>query len=93
MFDFNVEAAELAGYDTCFFCLGVSSVGMTSVITSKPANGRSCQNRPTREAGTELFLLRRAQLGWAGWLAANVIERSIVLSASVDVKSSTLSGC
>ena len=29
MFDFNVSADELAGYDTCFFCLGVSSVGMS----------------------------------------------------------------
>src|SRR4051794_24919882 len=26
MFDFNVTAGELNGYDTCFFCLGVSSV-------------------------------------------------------------------
>jgi uncharacterized protein YbjT (DUF2867 family) len=29
MFDFNVGAGELNGYDTCFFCLGVSSVGMS----------------------------------------------------------------
>ncbi len=29
MFDFNVDAGELNGYDTCFFCLGVSSVGMS----------------------------------------------------------------
>jgi uncharacterized protein YbjT (DUF2867 family) len=29
MFDFNVNADELKGYDTCFFCLGVSSVGMS----------------------------------------------------------------
>ena len=29
MFDFNVSGDELAGYDTCFFCLGVSSVGMS----------------------------------------------------------------
>src|SRR5258708_5652298 len=29
MFDFNVNAGELNGYDTCFFCLGVSSVGMS----------------------------------------------------------------
>jgi uncharacterized protein YbjT (DUF2867 family) len=29
MFDFNVSAEELKGYDTCFFCLGVSSVRMT----------------------------------------------------------------
>jgi uncharacterized protein YbjT (DUF2867 family) len=29
MFDFNVSADELTGYDTCFFCLGVSSVGMS----------------------------------------------------------------
>jgi uncharacterized protein YbjT (DUF2867 family) len=29
MFDFNVNAAELSGYDTCFFCLGVSSVRMS----------------------------------------------------------------
>jgi nucleoside-diphosphate-sugar epimerase len=29
MFDFNVSADELSGYDTCFFCLGVSSVGMS----------------------------------------------------------------
>jgi len=28
MFAFDVNAAELNGYDTCFFCLGVSSVGM-----------------------------------------------------------------
>jgi uncharacterized protein YbjT (DUF2867 family) len=28
MFDFNAGAEELNGYDTCFFCLGVSSVGM-----------------------------------------------------------------
>src|SRR5260370_18727240 len=28
MFDLNVDAGELSGYDTCFFCLGVSSVGM-----------------------------------------------------------------
>ena len=29
MFDFSVNAGELSGYDTCFFCLGVSSVGMS----------------------------------------------------------------
>jgi len=29
MFDFNVNAGELNGYDACFFCLGVSSVGMS----------------------------------------------------------------
>jgi uncharacterized protein YbjT (DUF2867 family) len=29
MFDFNVSAGELNGYDTCFFCLGVSSVRMS----------------------------------------------------------------
>src|SRR5262245_9892650 len=29
MFDFNVNAGELKGFDTCFFCLGVSSVGMS----------------------------------------------------------------
>src|SRR5580698_2720228 len=29
MFDFNVSAEKLKGYDTCFFCLGVSSVGMS----------------------------------------------------------------
>ena len=28
-FDFNVDATELADYDACFFCLGVSSVGMS----------------------------------------------------------------
>jgi hypothetical protein len=29
MFDFKVSADELNGYDACFFCLGVSSVGMS----------------------------------------------------------------
>ncbi len=29
MFDFNVNAGELSAYDTCFFCLGVSSVRMS----------------------------------------------------------------
>src|SRR4051794_21165883 len=29
MFDFDVAAGELNGYDTCFFCLGVSSVRMS----------------------------------------------------------------
>ena len=29
MFDFNVSTAELNGYDACFFCLGVSSAGMS----------------------------------------------------------------
>src|SRR5271170_4738404 len=29
MFAFDVEPSELAGYDACFFCLGVSSVGMS----------------------------------------------------------------
>lgn len=29
MFDFNVDADELKGYDACFFCLGVSSVRMS----------------------------------------------------------------
>ena len=29
MFDFAVDAGALQGYDTCFFCLGVSSVGMS----------------------------------------------------------------
>ena len=29
MFDFNVHTGELSGYDACFFCLGVSSVGMS----------------------------------------------------------------
>jgi N-acetyl-gamma-glutamylphosphate reductase len=26
MFDFSTKAGEFAGYDACFFCLGVSSV-------------------------------------------------------------------
>ena len=29
LFDFDVPGAELAGYDACFFCLGVSSAGMS----------------------------------------------------------------
>jgi uncharacterized protein YbjT (DUF2867 family) len=29
MFDVAVPESELSGYDTCFFCLGVSSVGMS----------------------------------------------------------------
>ena len=29
LFDFNVHTDELDGYDTCLFCLGVSSVGMS----------------------------------------------------------------
>jgi uncharacterized protein YbjT (DUF2867 family) len=29
MFDFDVSAGELDGYDTCFYCLGVSSVRMS----------------------------------------------------------------
>jgi uncharacterized protein YbjT (DUF2867 family) len=29
MFAFDVGPSELAGYDACFFCLGVSSVGMS----------------------------------------------------------------
>lgn len=29
MFDFDVTNGELGGYDACFFCLGVSSVGMS----------------------------------------------------------------
>ncbi len=29
MFDLDVNAGELSGYDTCFFCLGVSSVRMS----------------------------------------------------------------
>ena len=29
MFDAAVDAGALTGYDTCFFCLGVSSVGMS----------------------------------------------------------------
>jgi uncharacterized protein YbjT (DUF2867 family) len=29
MFDFDVNTHELSGYDTCFFCLGVSSVRMS----------------------------------------------------------------
>jgi uncharacterized protein YbjT (DUF2867 family) len=30
-FDFSAMESELAGFDACFFCLGVSSVGMTEV--------------------------------------------------------------
>lgn len=29
MVDFSVNSGDLSGYDTCFFCLGVSSVGMS----------------------------------------------------------------
>jgi len=28
-FDFSAIAKQLAGYDVCFFCLGVSSAGMS----------------------------------------------------------------
>lgn len=28
MFDFNIAAADIQGFDACFFCLGVSSAGM-----------------------------------------------------------------
>ena len=31
MFDFTADGADLHGYDACFFCLGVSSVGMKEV--------------------------------------------------------------
>jgi nucleoside-diphosphate-sugar epimerase len=31
MFDFKLNAGELSSYDSCFFCLGVSSVGMSEV--------------------------------------------------------------
>jgi uncharacterized protein YbjT (DUF2867 family) len=31
MFDFSLSASELSSYDSCFFCLGVSSVGMSEV--------------------------------------------------------------
>ena len=31
LFDFSGIESELAGYDACFFCLGVSSVGMKEV--------------------------------------------------------------
>lgn len=30
-FDFSAIATELSGFDACFFCLGVSSAGMTEV--------------------------------------------------------------
>jgi nucleoside-diphosphate-sugar epimerase len=36
MFDFVVNADELKGYDTCFFCLGVSSVGMSESEYTQP---------------------------------------------------------
>ncbi len=29
LFDFGAEGADLQGYDACFFCLGVSSAGMS----------------------------------------------------------------
>src|SRR5438105_12732101 len=29
LFDFGVAGADLQGYDACFFCLGVSSAGMS----------------------------------------------------------------
>ena len=29
LFDYSTVAAELTGYDACFFCLGVSAAGMT----------------------------------------------------------------
>lgn len=29
LFDFNVAGSKLEGYDACFFCLGVSSAGMS----------------------------------------------------------------
>ena len=29
LFDFNVPAEDLQGYDACFFCLGVSAAGMS----------------------------------------------------------------
>ena len=35
MFDFSVEAAALNGYDACFFCLGVSSAGMSEADYSR----------------------------------------------------------
>jgi hypothetical protein len=35
MFDLNVAADELKGHDTCFFCLGVSSVGMNEADTTR----------------------------------------------------------
>lgn len=31
MFDFNVNRADIQGYDACFFCLGVSAAGMNEV--------------------------------------------------------------
>ena len=34
-FDFTSIAGELAGYDACFFCLGVSSAGMTEADYSR----------------------------------------------------------
>jgi uncharacterized protein YbjT (DUF2867 family) len=39
MFDFSAIEGELRGYDACFFCLGVSSVGMTEAAYRKVTYG------------------------------------------------------
>jgi uncharacterized protein YbjT (DUF2867 family) len=32
LFDFSIDKKELAGYDACLFCLGVSSLGMNEAV-------------------------------------------------------------
>jgi hypothetical protein len=32
LFDLSIDQSELRGYDACFFCLGVSSVGMDDAV-------------------------------------------------------------
>jgi len=39
LYDLSPIAPQLAGYDACFFCLGVSSVGMSEADYTKVTNG------------------------------------------------------
>src|ERR1051325_3536754 len=47
LFDVSVPDADLAGYDACFFCLGVSSAGMSEADYTRSEErrvGKECRS-------------------------------------------------
>src|SRR6266446_8714024 len=55
MFDFNVNAGELNGYDACFFCLGVSSVRVNEACGARRVPWKRSDHAKHRMADDERY--------------------------------------
>ena len=84
LFDFGGVAAELQGYDACFFCLGVSSAGMTEAeytrLTYDLTIGWANELAPINPAMTFIYVSGAGTGGKAKWAQVKGRTENALLS-------------